>query len=100
MVMSVICMTSFSSLSRHHAEDLVITRRQQKSWSLKCWCCADQRFQVLICVGDGMAEETNVCGISGDPSQMLNDDRGPRSDRFAQLYAAVESMYSATQEIA
>jgi hypothetical protein len=43
-------------------EDLVISRRQQKSWSLKCWCCADQRFQVLICVGDGMAEETNVCG--------------------------------------
>jgi hypothetical protein len=31
---------------------------------------------------------------------MLNDDRGPRSDRFPQLYAAVESMYSATQEIA
>src|SRR5262249_7970577 len=47
-----------------------------------------------------MGEETYVCSVSRDPSEMLDDHCGPRTDCFPQLYAAVEPMHSAAQEIA
>jgi hypothetical protein len=47
-----------------------------------------------------MGKEANICGISSNPPQMLDDDRGPRTDCFAQLYASVKPVHSAAQEIA
>src|SRR5262245_30091331 len=47
-----------------------------------------------------MGEETYVCSVSRDPSKMLDDHCGPRTDCLPQLYAAVEPMHSAAQQIA
>ena len=95
MLINVICMTSFSPLSRHHAKTSWFSGREQKSRSLKLRRCGNQRFQVLICLGDGMGKETQVGRISGDASQVLDDSCGVRADRFVQLCATVEPMHSA-----
>src|SRR6266699_217986 len=47
-----------------------------------------------------MGKKTYVCRVSRDPSKMLDDHCGPRTDCLAQLYAALEPMHSAAQEIA
>src|SRR5262249_61905609 len=47
-----------------------------------------------------MGEETYVCSVSRDPSKVLDDHCGPRTDCLPQLYAAVEPMHSAAQELA
>src|SRR5262245_15296079 len=47
-----------------------------------------------------MGEKTYVCSVSRDPSRMLDDHCGPRTDGLAQFYAALEPMHSAAQKIA
>src|SRR5262245_17948510 len=46
-----------------------------------------------------MGEKTYVSSVPRGPSKMLDDYCGPRSDCLAQLYAALEAMHSAAQDI-
>jgi hypothetical protein len=48
---------------------------------------------------DGMGEEIYVCSVARDPSKMLDDPCGPHTDCLAQLYASLEAVHAAAQEI-
>jgi hypothetical protein len=81
-------------------EDLVIPSREQEARPRKGVRCADERFEILVCLGDRMGEEGNIRRIIGNPAQMLDNDRGARGNGVAQLAASVEAMPSAAEQVA
>src|SRR5215469_3104889 len=70
----------------------MVARRQQEPRTVECRRRADQRHQIAVCFGDGMAEKPDAGGIAGDLPETLNDRGAAGSDRIAQLAAAVEAV--------
>src|SRR6185437_13433844 len=73
---------------------------QQKAAAGKVRRRADKRLETLIGLGDGVAEERDFGGISGDRAEMLDDPRRPALDRILEFAAAIVAMHPLAQRVA
>src|SRR5438270_10206050 len=74
------------------AHQNVVSGRHKDSWTGEGFCRGDERLQVDIGLGGGVAEEGEVRCVSGDPASAFYYARSALLDCLRQVDTAVESV--------